>query len=109
MEKTRENVMKVAFSIHYNDEWYKVSRELCDVMWKYIDIPEDSITKSIWEWKWMMGVSPAIILGGKDTINEMMEITVENLYGWDWNDIIDSYRLPNDDEWKQMLYHFNNI
>ena len=53
--------------------------------------------------------SDLIILGGKDTINEMMEITVENLYGWDWNDIIDSYRLPNDDEWKQMLYHFNNI
>jgi hypothetical protein len=100
MNKTRENVLMVSILINQSDEWFNVSSELCNVIWNYVYMPEDNITESIWKWKWMLGVSP----GHLD-----MKLIKEDGYMFDWHDIIDNYKIPTNNQWNQMLNHYNNV
>lgn len=100
MNKTRENVVMVSMIINNSDEWSNVKSDLVDLMWNYVYMPEDTIGESVWKWKWMLGVTPKHL---------NMELIKEDGYMFDWDYIIQCHKLPTDDQWKQMLYHYNNI
>jgi hypothetical protein len=101
MEKTRENVLKVTSELNGSSEWSNIPIELITRIWDYVYMPED-FKEAVWIHKWM----------GLDTITNFdREIMKDIVFGpiFDWSDIIRSHKLPTDEQWKQMLYHFNNI
>lgn len=100
MNKTRKNVLMVSTLINNSDEWHNVSSELCNVMWNYVYMPEDNITESVWKWKWMLGVSPKHL---------DMKLIKENGYMFNWDEIIVNYKIPTNNQWNQMLNHYNNV